>query len=293
MQKANGRVDPAAEQASDSAGGPPFRPDARPVGSEPTDPANPADRYHALEVCPFFRRDHGGSLSPPIAVPDPANRCIAMGAPQPQSARQQELVCLTAGHATCPRFVQGVAARRKALSKPAADRGPSAPVIGSALALVAATAISIGFLLVRGGLTMPVASVGPSTIAVTSPAPAVAGAAIASPSPTATPIPTPSRTPAPTPSPTPTVGPTPTPTSAPTPPLTASPAPSSDRYAVLKACPGRANCWIYTVRSGDNLRSIANYFGIPYPTVLDMNPRITNPTTIRAGDEIRMPPPTR
>jgi hypothetical protein len=27
--------------------------------------------------------------------------------------------------------------------------------------------------------------------------------------------------------------------------------------------------------------------------VLRMNPRIGNPTTIRAGDRIRMPPPTR
>jgi hypothetical protein len=293
VQKANGRADPAAERAIDPAGNPPFRPDARPIGSDPTDPANPADRYHPLEICPFFRGDHRGLLGPPIEFPDPVNRCIAIGAPQPQSARQQELVCLTAGHATCPRFVQGEVARTKALAKPAGQRGPSAPVIAAALALVAATAVSIGFLLVRGGLAMPVVSVGPSLVAVASPAPVVAGAAVASPSPTATAIPTASPTPEPTLSPTQTVGPTSTPTSEPTPPLTATPGPSSDRYALLKACPGAARCWIYTVRPGDNLQSIANYFGIPYPTVLDMNPQITHPTTIRAGDEIQLPPPTR
>jgi LysM repeat protein len=61
----------------------------------------------------------------------------------------------------------------------------------------------------------------------------------------------------------------------------------------LKPCPGTKNCWIYTVRSGDNLRSIANYFGHPYQTVLDWNPGIKDPTSIRAGDKVRMPPPTR
>lgn len=297
MQKANGRADPATERTIDPVGDPPIRPDAKPVGSAPADPASPVDRYHALEICPFFRGEYGGGLGPPIEVPDPINRCIAIGAPQPQSDRQQELVCLTAGHGTCPRFVQGVVARRKAMARQGVDRGPSAPVIGAALALVAAAVVSIGFLLARGGLTMPDASVGPSSVAAGSPAPTVVVAAVASPSPTATATPTPAPTPSPAPTPTaspaPTLAPTPTATLAPTPPLTATPAPSSDRYVLLKPCPGTANCWIYTVRSGDNLRSIANYFGIPYPTVLDMNPQITDPTTIRAGDQVRMPPPTR
>jgi hypothetical protein len=65
------------------------------------------------------------------------------------------------------------------------------------------------------------------------------------------------------------------------------------RYAVLVACPGTKNCWIYTVRSGDNFRSIVNWFGVPYDTVLRMNPNLGNPKNIHAGDKIRMPPPTR
>ena len=65
------------------------------------------------------------------------------------------------------------------------------------------------------------------------------------------------------------------------------------QHALLVKCPGTPNCWIYTVRSGDNFRSIVNWFGVAYDTVLRMNPQIGNPTTIRAGDRIRMPPPTR
>jgi LysM repeat protein len=62
--------------------------------------------------------------------------------------------------------------------------------------------------------------------------------------------------------------------------------------AVLSPCPNVANCYVYTVRSGDNLVSIVNWFGVPYSTVLAMNPGLT-PTVIRAGQTIRIPTPTR
>jgi hypothetical protein len=32
---------------------------------------------------------------------------------------------------------------------------------------------------------------------------------------------------------------------------------------------------------------------VPYDTVLRMNPQITDPTAIHAGDKLKLPPPTR
>ena len=47
------------------------------------------------------------------------------------------------------------------------------------------------------------------------------------------------------------------------------------------------------MRSGDNLFSIANYFGHSMSTIYAWNPQYAKGARLRAGDQIRMPPPTR
>jgi len=91
---------------------------------------------------------------------------------------------------------------------------------------------------------------------------------------------------------TPTISPSPAPTPSPTVNATPSPRPTSDRYALLEPCPNEPDCWIYIVRAGDNLVSIANYFGVSLDRVYDLNPWART-TPLRAGQELVLPPPTR
>lgn len=247
-------------------------------------PAAEATRADDSQICPFLATEGpDGAMRAAIGWPGPANRCTALGEPQPQSDRQQALVCLTTSHVNCPRYLRGVLLA--GMPPPKAARQPiSAAVVGSGLVLAAALAASFGFLIVRGGFEVPIASPGGSQLGV-GPRPSL--------SPSATPLltiapsasPSPSSSPSPAPSASPTPIPTPTPTRRPT------PAPTSDRYAVLTRCPSTPNCWIYTVRSGDNLHSIADWFGVSYDRILEMNPGLTTP--IHAGDRLRIPTPTR
>jgi LysM repeat protein len=61
---------------------------------------------------------------------------------------------------------------------------------------------------------------------------------------------------------------------------------------LLEPCPDKPDCWIYTIRSGDNIYSIARYFGVPEATVRELNPWLAT-TPLRAGQQLILPPPTR
>ncbi len=233
----------------------------------------------------------------PLEGPDDRHRCVAIGAPSPQSLRQQELVCLGSAHVDCPRYLRGAAATA---TGPRRRTPVPRATVAALLILVLSAGISFGFVVQRGGIDLPaaagpgstsaamVAPSDPSALASPSAAPSVSAVPASeppSPSPTAPPSPSPSPTPEPP------ASPTPGPTASPTPGRTA--APTSDRYQLLVPCPNRKNCYIYTTRAGDNLYSIAHYFGVPLTTIYDWNPTYANGGRLRAGDEIKMPPPTR
>ena len=251
------------------------------VGTEPVEPRRPADgRSPYVTTCPFFRAQApDGTLLPPIEAGDPANRCAAFGEPQPQSRRQQELVCLESGHINCPRYLRGALIASKAQSP--RRTLTRATLIAIALLVVSAGA-SFAFVLVRGGLNGKPSSSGPAAAVIATPTPRAAA------TPTLAPATTPSPTARATPTPTATATPRPTPT--PTPSVT--PRPSSDRYALLEPCPAKPDCYIYTVRRGDNLSAIAKYFGTTLDVVRRLNPW-TQTKGISAGDKLFLPPPTR
>jgi LysM repeat protein len=299
--------------ASDDALG--VRGGARPGAGTPPVPMrpalpllDPATRSANPVVCPFFRREVDRELFAPLGSPDEQNVCAAIGVPKPQSPRQQELVCLTAAHGDCPRYLRGAIAYAE---PPVARRATAVPraTLAALLVLVLSAGISFGFVVQRGGLELAAATGAPSSsavaVVVTSPSPSaaptmLASQVVASPSAPATATPAPTPPPSPSPSPSPSATPSASPSSSPspspsrTPKPTAKPtkAPTSTRYALLAPCPSKDGCWIYTVRSGDNLFSIAKYFGHPLSTIYRWNPQYPG-TALKVGAAIRMPPPTR
>jgi hypothetical protein len=259
-----------------------------PGPSSPFSPAPPTPPRDEPSICQFLAAPlPDGTFGPAVPDVDPSNHCTAVGEPAPQFPQQQHLVCLTAAHVDCPRYLRGVLLA--GVPPPPRVREPISPaVIGSALVLISAIAASFGFLAIRGGFDLAVATASPPQIAVVA-TPTVVPSVVIEPSPT--PLMTPSLTPATTPSPTPIATPSSTPPLTPAPTPRPTPAPTSDRYALLTRCASTPDCWIYTIRSGDNLRSIANYFGVSYDRVLAMNPNLRRP--IHAGDKLRIPTPTR
>ncbi|MBA2380934.1 MAG: LysM peptidoglycan-binding domain-containing protein [Chloroflexi bacterium] len=261
--------------------------------------STPADGGEAIRVvCPFLALELADGQFGPAEGEDGINRCIAIGEPIPQSSRQQQFVCLTGAHVNCPRFLRGVLVAGMPALAPAPAKEPISPaVVGAGLVLAAALAASFGFLAIRGGFGLSLPSSGPDQAAAVVSAgvagPSVAPALSVAPSPGPVPTATlgltvPHRS-SPSPSPSPTSSPTPLPTATPAP--TPTPRPTSDRYALLTKCPSTNDCWIYVIRSGDNLRSIANYFGVSYDRMIAMNPGMRTP--IHAGDRLRIPTPTR
>jgi hypothetical protein len=228
---------------------------------------------HRIE-CPFLRREVDGKLFAPVPEPDANNRCAAIGVALPQSDRQQELVCLRIAHADCPRYLRGASSAGEAVRAGKAGAVPRATLV-ALLILVLSAGISRGFVVQRGGIDLPVAAVAPEPTEV-----AVAAA----------PPPTPRRRLAPHLAP-PTV-------STPAHPrlAVADPAPIADprrrpgrrRPLRRKPCPDRRNAGL-VVRSGNN-RSIALLDIHEHDLQVEPALRGCHP---RAGDEIRMPPPTR
>jgi len=163
-------------------------------------------------------------------------------------------------------------------------------MIAAALVMLAASAaISFGFVMQRGGIDLP------SGVAASPAAAVVATPATSSAATTTPPGPTASETLEPS------IPATPVATSpaAATPPAASSPkpsastgGPSASRLAVLKPCPGQAGCYVYTVRSGDNLFSIAHWFGVPLNTVYAWNPTVKS-SGIQPGVPLKIPTPTR
>jgi LysM repeat protein len=237
-------------------------------------------RSALVTTCPFFRRETAeGTLGRPVEMPDLVNRCAAYGEARPQSLRQQELVCLTTRHVDCPRYVRAAAPPRP----PRHARRVSRAILAAIAVLLVSAVGSFGFVLARGGLGLPQAA------AATGGVEAATGTPAATPT-TAAVVPTASPTPLPSPSPTDSPLPTPTATAVAT--AAPTPAATSDRYALLTACPDKPDCWIYAIRHGDNLTGIAKYFGVPLQTVRDLNPW-TQTKGIQPGQKLILPPPTR
>jgi hypothetical protein len=180
------------------------------------------------------------------------------------------------------------------LPRPGSNRTVTPAVAVALVLLAAAFVVSVAFILANGGLDLPAAASQPGRsgeLATPGPTPTSTGAASLTPSSSST-----GATPGPS-SPrlvaiaTPGAA-APRPAATPSPPSEPRPRPSSDRYDLLTACPDTPDCWIYVIRRGDNLASIANYFGVSLRAVEKRNPWTTT-SGLAVGGTLLLPTPGR
>jgi nucleoid-associated protein YgaU len=154
-------------------------------------------------------------------------------------------------------------------------RAVTPAVLGSAAFTAACAIFAIVFVAARGGLQMPVAATLPP-VAVASAASTDARAT--DPPPTIAPTPETTATAVP---PSPTAIPTSAPTPAPTFALpTLRP---NDPLATLPECPDHPGCFEYLIQRGDTLSGVADRFLVPIPTILALNPELSDPGLIVTG----------
>jgi hypothetical protein len=75
--------------------------------------------------------------------------------------------------------------------------------------------------------------------------------------------------------------------------------------SLVVPCTGQANCYVYAVRGGgpppagngsgtpDNLSGIATFFGVSKTKIVALNPGLTTKSVLHAGQQLKIPPPTR
>ena len=56
----------------------------------------------------------------------------------------------------------------------------------------------------------------------------------------------------------------------------------------LEACPGTVSCWLYVVRPGDLLSTLAGRYDVTVEAILSANPAITDANTIYTGQVLRL-----
>ena len=159
----------------------------------------------------------------------------------------------------------------EAPSTPSGSRTLTPAVLLAVVFTMACAFVSIAFVAARGGLDLPLAATTPPGVARASTVPTNATAS--TPGPTAAPqvtaMPLPSGPGSPEPSLSPTAPPTPYAT--------------PDPLAVLPPCPDHPGCYLYTIRRGDTLSTIADRWLISIGTLEALNPQIGDPSTIVVG----------